>query len=178
METAIIVLGHPPNEDGTIPFNLKTRLDLAITEYLNNDGSKLIMTGGSVYGQIIEAVKMKEYCVDKGISESDILMETKARSTYDNALYTAKILKENHADKIIVITSRFHRYRTNIIFKHYFSDYLISIPELTSYYLLRNLHIYIFEFYLTVKLIIKGDKRLKREILNYICLYKTILIIV
>jgi uncharacterized SAM-binding protein YcdF (DUF218 family) len=90
--SAIIVLGNPPKKDGTIPYNLRTRLDLAIKEYWRKSPCRLLLTGGAVYGKHVEAVSMKEYCISNGIPDQDIMLETKSRSTYDNALLTAEIL--------------------------------------------------------------------------------------
>ena len=167
MKNAIIVLGNPPNDDGTIPFNLKARLDKAIQEYFAIPQGKLILTGGAAHSQLIEAIEMKKYCLDKGIPEDDILLETKANNTYDNALYTAEILRGRNIEKVVIVTSRFHKKRANIIFNHYFENYRISIPKLTIQYLFRNIHIYLWEMYQTAKLIIKGDKRLDRKVKEY-----------
>ena len=159
----IIVLGNPPNKDGSIPYNLKTRLDLAIEIYKNNIGSKLVMTGGTAYSNLVEAIVMKEYCVKKGILESDILVETNAKSTYDNALYVAEMLTDNGSKEITIITSRYHKKRVDLIFRHYFKKYVIFVPKLTIIYVIKNLHIYIWEIYLIIKLILKGDNRLERK---------------
>ena len=159
MNTIIIVLGNPPKDDGTIPYNLETRLDLAISEYWKNSESKLIMTGGSVYGKLIEAVEMNKYCNERGIPNNNIIQEKKSMNTYDNALYTAKILEKEKPKKIVIVTSRFHKKRVNIIFKNYFNNYIILVPKLTIKYFIRNMHIYLWELYLIIKLIMKGDKR-------------------
>jgi len=164
MDTVFIVLGNPPKDDGTIPYNLKTRLDLAISEYLRNQGSTLIMTGGQSHGKLIEADEMSKYCNKKGVPLNDIIQERKAKNTYDNALYTAKILQRENPKKIVIITSRFHKKRANLIFKNYFDQYSILVPKLTLKYFIRNFYIYVWEFYLTRKLIKKGDKRLSRKV--------------
>ena len=168
MKTAIIVLGNPPRKDGTIPYNLKTRLDKALKEYEKHPGSVLIFTGGLTYTKYVEAIEMKKYCVDKGIKEADILLETEAKSTYDNAFYVAKILKDIKYEKIIIVTSRCHKKISKLIFKHYFKEFEISIPKLTPMYLLHNIHIYLWEIYLVIKLEVKGDKRLERIVENNI----------
>jgi hypothetical protein len=164
MQTVLIVLGFPPKEDGTIPYNLKTRLDLAITEYKSHPGSILLLTGGAAYGKRIEAIEMAKYCCSMGIPENCIWLEKKARSTYDNALYTAQMLQGHKVDKVIIITSRYHRMRTDIIFRNYYREYSISIPKLTLGYLLKNSPIYLWEIYLTLKLKIHGDQRLDRKL--------------
>ena len=167
MQTVLIVLGNPPKEDGTIPYNLRTRLDLAINEYWSTPDSRLLLTGGSVYGKYTEAIEMKAYCLNNGIPEDKIWLEKRARSTYDNALYTAQMLQDYRYDKIVIITSRYHRKRTNLIFLKYYKDYSISIPQFTLGYFLRNMHLYVWELYLTMKLKLKGDKRLNRKMDEY-----------
>jgi len=164
MQTVLIVLGFPPKEDGTIPYNLKTRLDLAITEYRNHPGSVLLFTGGAVYGKRIEAIEMAKYCCSMGIPENCIWLEKRARSTYDNALYTAQMLQGHVVNKVIIITSRYHRLRADLIFRNYYREYTISIPKLTLGYLFKNFPIYLWEIYLTMKLKIHGDQRLNRKL--------------
>jgi uncharacterized SAM-binding protein YcdF (DUF218 family) len=166
LEVAIIVLGNPPEKEGVLPYNLRTRLDKALQEYKKYPGSTLILTGGSTYNKYIEAVEMKKYCSTKGVCESDILLETEARSTYDNAFFVAEMLKDIKVGKIIIVTSRYHRARSRLIFRNYFKKFEVSVPKLTPLYIIRNMYIYLWEMYLVIKLKIIGDKRMDRVVEN------------
>jgi hypothetical protein len=132
------------------------------------ESTKIILTGGSTYNKYIEAVEMKKYLVSNGISEEAILLETRAKSTYDNALYVAELLKDIKMERLTIITSRCHKARVRIIFQHYFDHFVILVPKWAPIYFIRNIHIYLWEIYLTIKLMLKGDKRLDRSVENNI----------
>jgi len=59
------------------------------------------------------------------------------------------------------------RSRTEWIFRRYFRNFRVSVPDLTLTYLIRNVHIYMWELYLTGKLIRNGDERLNRNLGDY-----------
>jgi uncharacterized SAM-binding protein YcdF (DUF218 family) len=166
MDSIVIVLGNPPKKDGTIASNLQARLDIAINEYRKGNVNKILLSGGSVYNSYVEAEIMKQYCINNEIDINDIIIENKARSTYDNALYSAMILNDYNVDRIIIATSRFHKRRSNKIFKHYFREYEIIVPRFDIINFIKNIHIYCWELYLNIKLLMKGDKRLDRKIEN------------
>ena len=54
-----------------------------------------------------------------GIPESDILIESKSRNTYENALYTKEFLDQENlqGQKLLLITSAFHIFRAEKCFK-------------------------------------------------------------
>lgn len=164
MKSILIVLGNPPKPDGSIGFNLRSRLDVAVQEYRRGSVEKVILTGGAVYNEYTEAEVMAAYFLEKRVSPEDLILEKKARNTYDNALDSALALKGIRHGKIIVVTSRFHKMRAKRIFSCYFDSFSILVPSFSPLYFLRNIHIYLWELYLTLKLQIKGDSRLARTV--------------
>ncbi|MBN8235303.1 YdcF family protein [Halobacillus kuroshimensis] len=71
--------------------------------------------------------------VSLGISEADILEDTKATSTYDNALYAKDIMEEQDLSSAIVVTSEFHSRRTKMTFDDIFGkDYTLSYAFTSS----------------------------------------------
>lgn len=166
MKTILIVLGNPPNSDGTMTQILQSRLDLAIALYHTGKIHELILTGGAVYNQHIEAKIMEKYCLQKGVKAIHILVECLSRNTYDNALYSASIAYPQSQHPVIVITSHFHWLRTKIIFQNYFNQFKILTPSFELTDLVRYFHYYVWELYLTTKLLIRGDERLLRKPLS------------
>ena len=76
---------------------------------------KIIVTGGIGYLSkdrvTPEAVKMQDYLFEKGIPKKDILLEDKARSTFENIKYSLELIKEKcdlEKMKLALITSDFH----------------------------------------------------------------------
>lgn len=95
------------------------RLLQAIQLYKAGKVTKILISAGSVSlksrkNEITEANKSKEFLVNIGIALNDILIENKSKNTFENALFSKKILEENKLDKsrIIVITSAYHMKRS------------------------------------------------------------------
>jgi len=100
---------------------------------------KILITGGS--GQVLdqqhkEAVYLKALMEDYQIPAEDILTDTEARNTYENARHTAALLDEQpHAD-ILLITSALHMRRALACFQKqglsprtFPVDVIIKAPE-------------------------------------------------
>lgn len=74
---------------------------------------KIIITGGvvSIFGKVkeSEAKQLARILKDAKVPEEDIILETKAKNTYENAQFTAKILKKRFPkQKYLLISSAFH----------------------------------------------------------------------
>ncbi len=72
---------------------------------------KLIITGGS--GDLFDQKKsearlLKQFSIDFGIAEENILIETASRNTYENAVNTKVLLEEHGIARIILVTSASH----------------------------------------------------------------------
>lgn len=91
------------------------RIEQAISLYENGQINRILVSGGigflSKDRKTPEAIKLKNYLLDKGVSQSDILVEDKSRNTHENILYFLEILK-SHYDlshtKLALISSDFH----------------------------------------------------------------------
>lgn len=108
----LVVLGAKVN--GTkLTGSLWRRLKAA-EEYLKdeeNQNTKVIVSGGQGQGEdISEAQAMHDYLVEHGIEESRILMEDKSTSTYENILFSRKMIGNDEA-KVAIVTNGFHIYR-------------------------------------------------------------------
>lgn len=112
-----IILGGGLNGDkpGSM---LKNRLNLGI-DYLNlHKNTKVIVSGGQGPDEVVpEAVAMKNYLIEHGISKDRILEEDKSRTTVQNIAFSKKILESIGAanDKVIIVTDDFHLYRAQLI---------------------------------------------------------------
>ena len=92
------------------------RIAMAVHLYKIGKVNKILISGG--YGTISksgtrESETLSEYLLMLGIPKSDIIQEKEADNTYQNALYTKKIIEKNYANqKCILITSAFHMRRS------------------------------------------------------------------
>lgn len=130
----LIVLGGPINDDLTPGIWLTSRLEKTIEVYNSLKFTYIIVTGGDTknLGKA-EAYIMKEYLVKKGLPSDKIYCEPNSINTIENAEFTYMML--NHMDentKTYVLTSEFHSHRANIIFNHYFKNFIIEMIIATT----------------------------------------------
>ena len=93
---------------------LKDRLDKAVEVYHRGTGTpKLIPSGGKGSDESIsEAEAMKRYLMEKGIPETDIIEEDKSTTTFENLMFSRKIIDSaGGSKKTALVTSNYHVYR-------------------------------------------------------------------
>ncbi len=75
----------------------------------NITGKKIIVSGGDPYKiGVTEAEISKKFLIEMGIKESDIILEDKSKTTYENAQNCAEILRNEKLLKPVVVTSAIH----------------------------------------------------------------------
>jgi uncharacterized SAM-binding protein YcdF (DUF218 family) len=106
------------NYEDRLNFNpAVNRLTDAIVLYKTGHLKKLLISGGDgkLFGEkISEAVATRQFLLDIGIKNEDILTEEKSRNTRENALFTKDLLeKQGIANaKCLLLTSAFHMKRS------------------------------------------------------------------
>ncbi|MEX2511960.1 MAG: YdcF family protein [Cyclobacteriaceae bacterium] len=84
---------------------------------------KILVTGGQGFGtdhNRTEAQLLTDFLVLAGVDQKDIITETKAKNTRENALFSEMMLTKkgyDHHSKLLVITSAFHIKRARACFK-------------------------------------------------------------
>lgn len=109
------------------------RLVQTVELYKRGHIRKVLISGGtdSAHTKAThnEALFIQERLVKAGISGTDILIETKARNTYENALFSKKILDAHKLHgPFLLITSAIHVPRSMEVYKHAGFDNLKSYP--------------------------------------------------
>ncbi len=104
----IIVLGAGVRADGRPSPMLEDRLLQGISLNKMGASNKLLMSGDNTRKGYDEVNTMKQYALDKGITSEDVFMDHAGISTYDS-IYRAKEIFQ--ADKIIIVTQKYHLYR-------------------------------------------------------------------
>ncbi|MFT5746699.1 MAG: uncharacterized SAM-binding protein YcdF (DUF218 family) [Paraglaciecola sp.] len=88
---------------------------------------KILLTGGN--GFILqdlpsEATQIRDFLIKIGVPDSVIIVESVSRTTYENAVYTKKILTESYPDaRCLLITSAWHMPRSQGIFQKQGMDF-------------------------------------------------------
>lgn len=117
---AIVVLGGAINILGKYPTRIEMgssseRMTDALLIYKSGKSDSIVFTGGSgilFQQELREANFAKKFFMDFGIPESSLIMEEDSKNTYENAVFTSRILERLNKKKIILITSAFHMERS------------------------------------------------------------------
>ena len=108
---AIIVLGASQWDGKPSPV-FKDRLDHALSLYEKNSSDSFILTGG--FGEddnMSESQAGKSYLMQKGITEENIFIEEKSKTTWQNLNEAVKIINQQDFNSIILVSDGFHMFR-------------------------------------------------------------------
>ncbi|MCB5956318.1 YdcF family protein [Enterococcus sp. CWB-B31] len=142
----IIILGAGLIEGKRVSPLLGSRIEKAIQFYQKQKKQtevppKLLMSGGKGDDeQLAESVAMKNYAVNLGIPESDILIEANSTNTLENMLFSKEIMEKDfqgtdyHA---IFSTNNFHLFRAGL-FARKANIKADGIGSKTAFYYLPN----------------------------------------
>ena len=114
-EDAIIVLGSGIRGE-LLTQGLKNRLDAAIDCYEENEDLLIVVSGGQgPQEDITEALAMERYLLARGVPQESIIKEEQATSTYENFIYSKKILDEKLGDGYTAafVSNEYHIYRAS-----------------------------------------------------------------
>jgi uncharacterized SAM-binding protein YcdF (DUF218 family) len=116
----IIVLGTDPKGE---------REAWAAKLYEKGLAKRIIMCGYQVGWQSSTAEIMKRHAVDLGVPEEAIILDYgwNNNGTWDNAINSLKLVKENNFKSAIVVTSNYHTRRSRYAFKKVFKDSNVRI---------------------------------------------------
>ncbi|WP_157794070.1 YdcF family protein [Paenibacillus donghaensis] len=105
---------------GRVPPLLAGRLERAISFYYKQNKvhtpPRIVVSGGQGSDeQRAEAVAMKQYLLERGIPDAQILVEAESANTLENMAYSKKIMDAaQRPAKGIFVTSNFHLFRAGI----------------------------------------------------------------
>ena len=141
----VVIISHPYNDNveqadaavvlGAALWNerpspaLRERLNHALALFNDNKVDKIIVSGGKGDPnlRLSEAEGMRNYLMEQGVPEQDIIMEQHATNTYENLLLTKKLIEKYQIDDVIFVSHSYHAYRTDKI-AHFlnYSSYQVS----------------------------------------------------
>ncbi|MFC7680011.1 YdcF family protein [Paenibacillus sp. GCM10028914] len=108
-----IILGASMWGDEPSP-GLRERLEHGLKLYEDGLYQSIIVTGGlDAPGlKYTEAEGMRNYLVDAGVPEENIFLENEATSTYENLLFSQRIMREHGWSTAIIVTHDYHGTRS------------------------------------------------------------------
>jgi len=114
---AVVVLGAALAAPGVPGRVLRRRVRSAV-EVANAHGAPfLVVSGGLTLHPPAEAEVMRDLAVEAGLDADRIVIEDQARNTFENAVYTGRIMRERGWGRVVVVTDAFHMRRALYVFR-------------------------------------------------------------
>ena len=149
----IVVLGAGIRRGKPSPM-LEDRLKTGISLYNNDISNKILITGDHMNDDYDEVTVMKNYLLEHGIPEEDIITDNYGISTYDSIYRVKNVYKSN---KVVIVSQRYHLYRALFL-----SDNL----DLESYGVEADLRYYYGQWYREIREILARNKDFIKGIIN------------
>ncbi|MCX4092704.1 YdcF family protein [Nocardia sp. alder85J] len=106
--TGIVVLGYGLLPDGSMRDELVDRLEAAWFQAMAAPWAPVVVTGGNPQNGVAEAAAMAGWLIGRGIPADRVLVEDRAGSTVQNALFSSQLLRGAGADNAVLVTSPNH----------------------------------------------------------------------
>jgi len=104
-ERVAIVFGAGLLRDGSAGPVLRDRVETAVQLYRQGNVQKLLMSGDNRFVNYNEPEAMRQYALDLGVPDGDIVLDYAGRRTYDTCYRANAIFQLNSA---ILVTQSFH----------------------------------------------------------------------
>ncbi len=95
--------------------NESERTDHAVALYKGGYAAWVLFSGSVRMSGGDNAEYLKNLAVKKGLPESAVLIEDQATSTYENILFSRKILLKMNAQRVLLVTSPLHQRRAYLV---------------------------------------------------------------
>jgi len=92
-------------------------VDTAARIYHAERAPLIVVSGAALEGNVSEARIMANSLQQQGVPLDAIVQESESLTTYQNALYTARVLKERGIDHVLLVTSALHMPRAMGVFR-------------------------------------------------------------
>ncbi|MGP1614967.1 MAG: YdcF family protein, partial [Pollutimonas bauzanensis] len=85
-----------------------SRVDTAAILYKAQRAPLIVVSGAALEGKISEAQMMANALAQRDIPPEAVVVENRSYTTYENALYTTRELKQRHISQVLLVTSALH----------------------------------------------------------------------
>ncbi len=96
---------------------LRRRVALGARLFHAGEADQVIVTGGAIGSPPTEAEAMRALALKHGVPEERIIIEDKATRTFENALYTVRIMEDRGWARALVVSDPFHLPRALFLFR-------------------------------------------------------------
>lgn len=105
---ALVVLGLRLSSDGQATTLLHNRVAMAADLFARGLAPRLIVTGGNAQAGVTEAARMAALAAALGVPAERIVLEGSARTTLENARFSAALMVEHGWRSAIVVSDGLH----------------------------------------------------------------------
>jgi SanA protein len=133
-EKVAIVFGAGLLRDGSAGPVLSDRVETAVNLYKAGKVDKLLMSGDNRFVEYNEPEAMRQYALDAGVPDEDIVLDYAGRRTYDTC-YRAKHIF--NVESAILVTQQFHMARALYLCDAFGVD-SIGVEANNRYFLKRS----------------------------------------
>lgn len=130
---AIVVFGGGVGETGSPGKSTLERAMYAVDLYNAGFAQKIIFSSGYYYTSN-DAQNMRLVALSLGVSGKDIILEERANSTYENVIFSKKILDQNKWGSILLVSSPYNMRRASMVFKRHSGVKVFYAPVKKSYF--------------------------------------------
>lgn len=116
MTDAVIVLGAAVVAPGVPGPALRRRVDHAVRVFRERNAEHLVVSGGVVTFPPAEAWMMRQIALAHGVPEGRVVVEDQSRNTFENAVYTGRIIRDRGWREVVLVTDAFHIQRALYVF--------------------------------------------------------------
>jgi len=113
---SILVLGGGLQRGNRIGVSTGERLDEAVRLYKNREMT-ILVSDGSLYAKSPAIAMFRDYLIEKGVKPEHIRFEGRSQTTYENFIYTRKMLNQE-TGRVLVLTSPYHQRRSTEIMNY------------------------------------------------------------
>lgn len=114
---AVIVLGAAVIAPGVPGPALRRRVEFGIETFCRLGARHLVLSGGVVAHPPAEAELMRALSLARGVAETVLIVEDRARNTFENALFCGRIMRERQWRQVVVVTDGWHLRRAVYCFR-------------------------------------------------------------
>jgi len=113
---AVLVLGAATVSPGVPGPALRRRIEYGVALFLDRGAGHIVFSGGVVGPPPAEAHVMRDMAMTLGVDGKRIVIEEEARNTFENAVYSGRIIRERNWRRVLLVTDGFHLPRAAYIF--------------------------------------------------------------
>lgn len=148
-----VVLGNKVELDGKPSERLQGRLDRAVELYKKKYFNYIIVSGGIGQEGFDEAIVMKNYLIENGVPDKNILLDQEGYNSYRTAQNTKTIMGDMNLESVTIISQFYHISRTRLAFKKLGFEHVYTAHA--KYFEIRDIYSLAREFFAFYKYLLK-----------------------